>query len=184
MSAETELCNHPDTYNHCVKVYNNDLSLQFILGEEGSGDHQSQNPRGLCTGPDGKLYVCDGMNHRIKVYSRYLQLVRTFGSKGTGEQEYDQPTGLSFTPSGLLVVTEAVNKRVKVVNPDGSFVRHIGCSGPGQFSGYPVSVATGKDGAILVNEQLASNIKVFSITGDYLRTITPIVRDSSAVIKI
>ena len=78
-----------EQYNHRVQVFAKDdghyVRTIGVTGEEGgSGNHQLNEPWGVCVepGPAGRLFVCDVRNHRVQVLTKDGAYVRTIGVTG------------------------------------------------------------------------------------------------------
>jgi DNA-binding beta-propeller fold protein YncE len=125
---------------------------------------------GISGGPDGAVYVTDGINDSVKKYSSSGALLTQWGSFGTGDGEFDTPLDVAVGPSGDVYVVDRQNNRIQQFDSDGIFIRKWGSpgGGDGQF-GQPSAIAVGPSGNVYVNDGGNGRIQVFTSTGDYLR---------------
>jgi len=87
-----------------------------IVGPE--GDPFSM-PSDAAVGPDGSLYVLDGVHHRVVVYDANETLRFIFGSQGSEPGQFLFPLGIATDPAGKVYVADSGNHRFQVFAADG-----------------------------------------------------------------
>lgn len=117
------------------------------FGSSGSDEGQLSNPRGICIGPENKIYVAEYSNNRISVF----QADESFDSFITGNMS--NPWGIAFDPMGNLHVANYSSHKITVFTSEGKFLREYG-SGNLQ---YPAGIAIDPEGYVFVSEYYNSN---------------------------
>ena len=119
-----------------------------------SGEHLStfasgdvSSPRGICIGPDGKIYVSEYNNHRISVFKADGTLDRRI------TENLNCPWGLAFDPSGNLHVANYSLNLVKVFDQDDNKINEYGKD----IIQYPAGIAIDPEGYIFISEYYTSN---------------------------
>jgi tripartite motif-containing protein 71 len=158
-------------------------------GIEGSGAGQFDNPFDVEVGPNGNVYVVEGINDRIQRFTPAGALIGGWGVSGTDEGELDLPTALGTDPFGNVYVTDTNNNRVQKFTSVGSFTRMWGwgvdngangfqvCTsscqagimgaGNGQFV-FPNSLAVNANSDVYVVESESNRIQKFDLLGNFL----------------
>ncbi len=93
-----------------------------ILGPE--GDPFSM-PSDAAVGPDGSLYVLDGVHHRVVVYNVDGKFRFTFGSQGGEPGQFRFPLGIATDADGKVYVADSGNHRFQVFAPDGKPLQSV-----------------------------------------------------------
>jgi len=89
---------------------------QVLIGPEGEPFNM---PSDAAVGPDGDLYVLDGVHHRVVVYDTEGRLGFQFGSRGSRPGQFLFPLGIATGPDGKIYVADSGNHRFQVFAPDG-----------------------------------------------------------------
>ena len=110
-----------DPFNHVIKVYNIDNTLELIatLGSFGSGDAQFNQPCGLALSADGtELHVVDMMNHRISVWNAStFAHIANYGRLGHGlSNGLYFPIDIICTSVKTMLVVDTGNNRIVKFN--------------------------------------------------------------------
>ena len=92
----------------------------------GSPEVPFRQPTDVAVGPEGRIYVMDGVNSRVAVFSSAGTYRYSFGSPGEGPGEMRMPVGIGVSPSGEVYVADSGNHRIQVFGPTGAFVRAFG----------------------------------------------------------
>jgi sugar lactone lactonase YvrE len=115
-----------DTHNHAIRKVAPDGSVTTLAGSgrtgymDGTGSSAVFNePNGLCTDPQGNVYVADTSNHRIRKIAPdgLVSTIAGYGYVGTmGGQalsaQFAYPTGVHFDPrDGSLYSSDLVTVR-------------------------------------------------------------------------
>lgn len=94
-----------DRENKRIQVFADDGS--FIRQIEGL------TPYGLGLGPDGKLYVADGLANKVLRMTLTGAMEATWGAKGAGPGEFNLPHGIAVGSDGSVYVAEINGERLQ-----------------------------------------------------------------------
>ena len=103
-----------------------------IAGPEGMPFNM---PSDAAVGPDGSLYVLDGVNHRVAAYDSAGRFQFQFGSRGSGLGQFAYPLGIASDPAGHIYVADSGNHRFQVFAADGKPLEAVPL--PAATSGVP-----------------------------------------------
>ncbi len=76
-------------------------------------------PSDVAVGPEGDVYVLDGVHHRVVVYDADGGFRLQFGAQGSSPGQLLHPLGITTSPDGKVCVADSGNHRVQVFTPDG-----------------------------------------------------------------
>ena len=147
-----------DTGNHRVQVFDQNGTLLFKFGSEGSGEGNFSSPEDVAvrrnsnTMDEGVIAVADTGNHRIQVFHGNGTFDFAFGSEGSGEGNFSSPKGVDIDVDlGRIFVADTGNHRIQVFWPNGTFITKFGSegSGEGNFSS-PEGVASNSPTTLFV----------------------------------
>jgi uncharacterized protein (TIGR03663 family) len=108
------------------------LDPTIVLGGEGTGPGQFQQPRDIAVAEDGTLYVVDSGNHRIQHLETNGTVLDVWGTYGDINQldapggTFNQPWGIAVDPHGDVYVADTWNHRIQVFSSDGEFITMFG----------------------------------------------------------
>jgi DNA-binding beta-propeller fold protein YncE len=139
----------------------------FTFGGSGSKPGFLSKPRDIAVLRDGTVYVADTGNDRIQVFTNDGVFLNIIGAEA-GIPELRNPTAVEVDDKGNLYILSSSASHILRVAPDGKVLKRIGENeGRGKLD-EPVSLAIiGHE--LLVLDAGASNIKVYSLAGDFLR---------------
>jgi YYY domain-containing protein len=103
-----------DTWNGRIQAFDLEGNWRATASE-------LYGPRGVATGPDGRVWAADTGNGRVMRYEKDLTGGLVIGKKGSGKTEFQGPVGIAVGPSGNVYVADTGNKRIQVLDPDGGF---------------------------------------------------------------
>src|SRR5438067_367556 len=108
---------------------------EFQFGTYGTEAGELDDPRGICVGDEGQIYIADTSNNRIQVFSRTGRPLRTWGKAGGAAGELITPQAISIGSKGELLVADTGNNRIQVFDANGVQLREWGSYGEnlGQF---------------------------------------------------
>ncbi len=138
------------------------------VGSSGSKEGYFSKPSDILIGPDGLIYVADKNNNRIQVFNGDGVLMNTF-AKAAANLPLEAPLALAQDAKGNIYVLCEERKIVVCIAPNGRVVREIGGDliGSDKFES-PVSL-TVMGPELLVADAGTRSIKVFTLTGKFLR---------------
>jgi len=84
-----------------------------ILGTQGDGDGEFENPSGVTVASDGSVYVSDYGNHRIQKFTSAGVFVNKWGTYGSDEGEFNAPFGVALASDGSIYVSDTGNHRIQ-----------------------------------------------------------------------
>ncbi len=77
-------------------------------------------PSDAAVGPNGNLYVLDGVHHRVVVYDSAGEFKFEFGGKGDDPGQFRFPLGIAAASDGRIYVADSGNHRFQVFAAEGS----------------------------------------------------------------
>ena len=159
-----------DIDNSCVVVLDNKLNLLKLIGKEG-GNSRLISPDGVAV-IDNAIAVSDWGSHQVKKYSLQGELLSVIGCHGKNNGQFKYPMGLAFNNNKLLYVVDGYNYRVQVFQQDNTFGFSFGNRGsdPGHFQD-PVRIAIDPNNNVLVTDNDANLIHIFTHVGQFIQTI-------------
>lgn len=127
----------------------------------------ANQPSDIAIGPNGNLYLVDGVNHRVVVTDDRGGKTFVFGRRGDGPGEFDTPLGIDVAPDGTVFVADTRNHRIQVFDARGRFQRLFTVpSAPGEKPADPVDVVASPFKQYLyVSDNDNHKIKVFHRDG-------------------
>ena len=145
------------------RIHKLTLGGKFLstFGNKGSVKRQILHPRGICIGPDGRIYVADAGNSRIQVFHHHDTFSYSINCKLTF------PCGISFDVSGHLHVTCNSSNIVAVFTPEGQYIRQYGQS----YLNRPCGIAIDSAGNSLVVNNSGNSLSIFDPHGNYIHSI-------------
>ncbi len=152
-----------------VLVYDSTGSLQRMWSMP---DNSIGNPEGICRLQDGRIAVADTHYHRIVIFRDGGEVDEMFGSEGNGPGEFVFPVAIAQAEDGSLYVGEyGDHQRVQKFTAEGDYILEFGQhgTGPGEFqrpSGLDLH-----GGSVFVVDAFNDRIQVFSLDGEYQRTV-------------
>lgn len=85
----------------------------------GSAGEPFNMPSDAAVGPEGNLYVLDGVHHRVVVFDTDGSHKFQFGSQGSAPGQFRFPLGISTGPDSKVYVADSGNHRVQILSPGG-----------------------------------------------------------------
>ncbi len=79
-------------------------------------------PSDIAIGPQGRIYLVDGVNNRIVVTDADGTLQFTFGRSGGNAGELQHPMGIDISKTGQVFIADTGNHRIQVFNVQGGFL--------------------------------------------------------------
>ena len=129
------------------------------VGARGAGELQFVQPIAIAL-RDDDVFVLDTGNSRIKVLDRDLRVRRHLARHGLEEHS---GTGLAVTPRGTLVVTNWRTRHVTELSGDGEVLSKF----THRKLEEPIAVAVNRHDEVIVADNSAGKLLVFSANGDF-----------------
>lgn len=76
-------------------------------------------PSDAAVGPEGDLYILDGVHHRVVVYDAEGKFRFQFGSRGVEPGQLLYPLGIAVSPDAKVYVADSGNHRVQTFTSNG-----------------------------------------------------------------
>jgi len=76
-------------------------------------------PSAAAVGPEGNLYILDGVHHRVVVFDAEGKFRFQFGSRGSEPGQLLYPLGIAASPDANIYVADSGNHRVQIFSTDG-----------------------------------------------------------------
>ena len=112
-----------DTFNHCVKVFDNTAKYLSKFGD-GKGEGKMSFPRGLLI-RGNRVFVSH--NHCILVYELDGKFVSRIGSEGSGELQFNSPWGLSTDESNNdIYICDYSDNRIQIISENLQYKSQFG----------------------------------------------------------
>jgi len=130
---------------------------------------EADQPSDIAVGPNGAIYLVDGVNNRILVLDNKGRMQFSFGKRGRGEGEFLHPLGIGISARGNVFVADTGNHRIQVFDAQGNFLRMFPVkSGPEEEPADPVDVLVSEfRDYVYVSDNDNHTIKVYDIRGNF-----------------
>jgi DNA-binding beta-propeller fold protein YncE len=127
-------------------------------------------PSDVAIGPQGRIYLVDGVNNRIVVTDADGKLQFTFGRGGGSAGELQHPMGIDISKQGHVFIADTGNHRIQVFDPQGGFVYMFPVkTAPGEKPAAPVDVlALDRKSYLYVADRANHKIKVHKQEGAFV----------------
>ena len=138
-------------------------NVEFLFDIQPNADQ----PSDISIGPNGDIYIVDGVNHRIIVVDGHGRKKFSFGHKGTGNGEFEHPLGIDISDDGKVFIADSGNHRIQVFDLGGKFLHLFEVkSGPDEKPSDPVDVAVSSlKGYLYISDNDNHKIKVYRQNG-------------------
>ena len=99
------------------------VPAESLLVLKGSPGVPFRQPTDVSIGPNGHIYVMDGLNGRVVIFNKQGTYQNAFGSNGSGPGQMLMPVGIGISPSGEVYVADSGNHRIQVFTTQGNYTR-------------------------------------------------------------
>jgi DNA-binding beta-propeller fold protein YncE len=129
----------------------------------------ADQPSDISVGPNGDVYLVDGVNNRIIVLDGKGRKKSSFGKGGTGPGEFKHPVGIDISDEGKVFIADSGNHRIQVFDLKGNFLRMFTVrAGPQEKPSDPVDVlASPFKNYVYVSDNDNHKIKVYDQSGNF-----------------
>lgn len=165
-SAATAQLYVVDTWNHHIKVFNHDGSLNRVLGQRGKKSGQFNFPTYIWLQGDGRLLVADSLNFRIQILDEQGKFIRSFGKQGSSSGNLSRPKGIAMDRQGHIYVVDSLFHSLQIFDQQGQLLLPIGQqgNGPGEFW-LPVGIFLNDNDEIYIADSYNRRVLVFRYLG-------------------
>jgi DNA-binding beta-propeller fold protein YncE len=127
-------------------------------------------PSDIAIGPQGRIYLVDGVNNRIVVTDADGRLQFTFGRSGGGAGELQHPMGIDISKKGQVFIADTGNHRIQVFDLKGGYLYgFLVKTSPGEKPAAPVDVlALERKNYLYIADKDNHKIKVQKQTGPFV----------------
>ncbi|MGA9477678.1 MAG: NHL repeat-containing protein [Desulfobacterales bacterium] len=127
-------------------------------------------PSDVAIGPQGRVYLVDGVNKRIVVTAADGTLQFTFGRVGGGAGELQHPMGIDISKQGQVFIADTGNHRIQVFDLKGRFLyMFLVKTAPGEKPAAPVDVlALDRKSYLYISDRDNHKIKVHKQKGAFV----------------
>jgi DNA-binding beta-propeller fold protein YncE len=146
-----------------------DYILVKMWGGPGAERFQLDQPAGIATADDGRVYVTDQNNHRVIVFDRLGEYLDEWGSYGNSEGMFLFPAGIAIASDGTVLVSDPGNHRIQRFTADGVFIDQWGSEGTGDGQFIQLEgIAAGPDSLVAACDSGTSSFSIYSLAGTFI----------------
>ena len=98
-----------DDDNHRIQKFDLDGKFLAVVGSQGSGQLQFQDPAGIFTDKSKRVLVADQGNHDIQVMNSDFTFLLAFGVHGSQQGQFQEPRCVAIDSKGMVYVTDTGN---------------------------------------------------------------------------
>jgi len=141
------------------------ISSKFLFDIKPNADQ----PSDIAMGPNGDIFLVDGVNNRIIVVDSSGKRKFEFGQKGAGQGEFKYPLGIDISDDGTVFVADTGNHRIQVFSLKGDFKHMFKVkSGPKEKPSDPVDVLVSRlNNYVYISDNDNHKIKVYNQNGTF-----------------
>ncbi len=101
----------------------------------------ANQPSDLAVGPNGYIYLVDGVNNLIRVVDSNGRWKFAFGEQGSGKGQFRYPLGIDISEDGKVFIADTGNHRIQMFDLKGAFLGMFPVhSGTGEHPPDPVDI--------------------------------------------
>jgi len=154
-----------------VMVISNICYAQDCIGSKFLFDIKpnADQPSDIGVGPNGDIFLVDGVNNRIIVVDSSGKRKFEFGQKGAGQGEFKYPMGIDISDDGNVFIADTGNHRIQVFSLKGDFKYMFKVkSGSKEKPSDPVDVlVSGLNNYVYISDNDNHKIKVYNQNGTF-----------------
>ncbi len=141
-----------------------------LIENRGSASAEFRYPAFIDAGPDGTVYVSDGMNFRVQAFDATGEYLFEFGRHGDTPGSFARPKGLAVNSEGHIYVADAAFNNIQIFDAEGRLLLSFGQLGNGHGDLWmPLGLAIDAEDRIYVADRFNSRIQVYQ----YLSETSP-----------
>jgi DNA-binding beta-propeller fold protein YncE len=96
------------------------INVRRVMVIVGPNDVPFNMPTDVAVGPEGDVYVLDGVNDRVVIYDANGSYRSQFGSHGSQRGQFIFPLGIATGQDGKVYVADSGNRRFQIFTADGN----------------------------------------------------------------
>lgn len=148
-----------DSDNHCIHVFNWDLSFRHTFGSQGSAPGEFNWPDNIAFDSSGNFYVTDYSNHRIQCFTRNHDSRWCTGTPGDRPENLNEPNVMQVI-SDKIFVTDLGG--VSVFTTQGQFItRFAKMCAASESKSSADGIAIDHDGFVFVSDTPRNRLVIF-----------------------
>ena len=148
-----------DSDNHCIHVFNPDLSLRLTFGSQGSAPGQFNWPDNIAFDSSGNMFVTDYSNHRIQCFTSDHVPKWYTGTPGNRPENLNEPNVMQVIGDKIFVTDLG---GVSVFSTQGQFItRFADMCAASESKSSADGIAIDKDGFVIVSDTPRNRLVVF-----------------------
>lgn len=153
-----------DSRNHRIQAFNCSGEFLWKIGNaENVNDSPFDNPRGICSTPDGYLLVTDFNRHSVVIVHEQSQTCIPVGQfSGDDDKdivELNRPQGIVCDDVGNVILSDSKNNRIVVV--DSRLEKYLFVLYELGAKNRPQSVCLTNTGRIVMTDELGARVTIF-----------------------
>lgn len=143
------------------------LRSSDLIENRGSTPAQFRYPAFIDAGPDGTIYVSDGMNFRVQAFDATGEYLFEFGRHGDTPGSFARPKGLAVNSEGHIYVADAAFNNIQIFDAEGRLLLSFGQlgNGPGDLW-MPLGLAIDAEDRVYVADRFNSRIQIYQYLGE------------------
>lgn len=128
----------------------------------------ADQPSDISVGPNGDVYLVDGVNNRVLVLNSRGKTKFSFGKQGTGPGEFKHPVGIDISNEGKVFIADTGNHRIQIFDAKGNFLSMftVGASSQEKPSDPVDVLASPFKDYVYVSDNDNHKIKVYDQSGN------------------
>jgi len=135
-----------------------------LVTNRGVNPGEFRYPAFIDVGPDGTVYVSDGLNFRIQALDVDGNHLLTFGGLGDTPGSFARPKGVGVDKNGHIYVVDAAFNNVQVFDRDGRLLLAFGELGSNRGQLWiPLGITIDDSGRLYVADRYNNRIQVFEL---------------------
>jgi DNA-binding beta-propeller fold protein YncE len=129
----------------------------------------ANQPSDLAVGPNGYIYLVDGVNNLIRVVDSNGRWKFAFGGKGSGKGQFRYPLGIDISEDGKVFIADTGNHRIQVFDLQGMFLSMFTVqTEQGENPSDPVDILVSKlKNYLYISDNDNHKIRVYNQSGSF-----------------
>ena len=163
-----------DVKNHCLRIIASNGKFIDVIGKEGKGSGQFEEPSAVVVNEKAQIFVCQRENPRIQKFTSAGKYVQKFGHKSLrGGNSLGEPWGIVRGPDDKLFVTDWDKCCIHIFYSNGRYDCTIGndSSMLGESLKFPAGITVTASGHLVVADRGNHCVWILQPNGDILTRV-------------